>query len=550
MPTPLDPELVDQIRASLYSGRGVRLSGNDAPTTMLEPSTELTPEGDAFFTGKLDKVAELLDRGFIVNIDSQGAILATTPDHRSRYISTQESDIDVMDRLMVKQALEQGSKVSFERDGSLVIDAVADAAVPTAEVAAARFAEFERLADSGQINSELAEGRDFQFDEAVVPMSLEDPFDTVSELEAEAEALQLGVDAARDRMLPEFTNAKETAELERVAAEGRLAMTKAEEEMALQQAAASGEAAASAAQGAADQRALAQQFRDAGDEARAEVSETDARNLDAVESVHRKVEIAALATADAAKDRVAAETGAVESATLASATVNAHYSGLEQVLDEQQEQVSGARQAAAKLAEAERLEAALPDLEARGVEGTERIRSAITEHRAAAEALVQQAGLRETTGVVVTGEDASEIVEPNAFDPSTLDAEQFDPEQFDPEQFELDSLRIGMIVGPDRFDPPPPDALPAPAHEPEGDDDGTSVDKHPADEEPVEFKPASGPDDFEVKPPSELEAPDGWLLAADASDFEGDMASARDDFASEIADIDELEDDLDGLAEL
>lgn len=440
MPTPLDPELVDQIRTSLYSGRGVRLSGNDSPTTMLEPSTEMTAEGDAFFTGKLDKIAELLDRGFVVNIDSQGAILATTPDHRSRYISTQETDIDVMDRLMVKQALEQGSKVSIERDGSLVIDAVADAAVPTAEVAAARFAEFERLADSGQINSELAEGRDFQFDESAVPMAppendnrLEDPFDTAAELEAEAEALQLGVDAARDRMLPEFANDKETAEIERVAAEGRLAMTKAEDEMALQQAVASGEAAASAAQGAADQRALAQQFRDAGDEARAEASETDATNLDAVEAVHRNVERAALAVADAARERVTTETEAVQSATLASAAVNARYSELDQALDEQQEQVSGARLAAAELAEAERLEAALPDLEARGVEGTERIRAAIAEHRAAAEVLVQQAELRETTDITVTCDEFTGEMPAAALVPDEVMPDDVNPDKVLPD---------------------------------------------------------------------------------------------------------------------
>ena len=412
MPTPLDPELVDQIRASLYSGRGVRLSGNDAPTTMLEPSTELTAEGDAFLTGKLDKIAELLDRGFVVNIDSQGAILAATPDHRSRYISTQETEIDVMDRLMIKQALEQGSKVSFEPDGSLVIDAVPDGAAPSAEVAAARFAEFERLADSGQINGALADGLEYQFDESVVPMTvvqnaapLDDPFDTAAELEAEAAALQLGVDAARDLSLPEFSANKLAAENERMAAERRLAMTTTERDSAERQAAAASAEAMEMAEAAANKRAEAADARAGGEIAAAAAIDADAANFEAMAALHAGAADNAREVLDAAEGRLAEETAAVDRLTVASDEVNQEASRLETVLDEQEGQVFYAEKAAAELAEAERLEAALPDLEARGVEGTERIEAAIAEHRAQAEALVQKGHLRDTTGITVTGDD-------------------------------------------------------------------------------------------------------------------------------------------------
>ena len=412
MPTPLDPELVDQIRASLYSGRGVRLSGNDAPTTMLEPSTELTAEGDAFLTGKLDKIAELLDRGFVVNIDSQGAILAATPDHRSRYISTQETEIDVMDRLMIKQALEQGSKVSFEPDGSLVIDAVPDGAAPSAEVAAARFAEFERLADSGQINGALADGLEYQFDESVVPMTvvqnaapLDDPFDTAAELEAEAAALQLGVDAARDLSLPEFSANKLAAENERMAAERRLAMTTTERDSAERQAAAASAEAMEMAEAAANKRAEAADARAGGEIAAAAAIDADAANFEAMAALHAGAADNAREVLDAAEGRLAEETAAVDRLTVASDEVNQEASRLETVLDEQEGQVFYAEKAAAELAEAERLEAALPDLQARGVEGTERIEAAIAEHRAQAEALVQKGHLRDTTGITVTGDD-------------------------------------------------------------------------------------------------------------------------------------------------
>ena len=272
MPTPLDPELIEQIRASLYEGRGVRLFGDDAPTTMLEPSTVMTPVGEAFFLGKLEKIAELLDQGFVVNIDSQGSILAVTPDRQSRYISTQETEIDVMDRLMVRQALEAGAKVSFEQDGSLVIDGHDSPTPPSAAHAAAQYAEFERLADSGDINSALDAGQDFVFDAAAVadpspPLSppVDDPFDTAAELEAEAASLEMGVDVARGLSLSEYSQDKTTAEVERVAAEGRLAMAKAEEESAVQQASSSGATRASMREAAADQRTMAQEALDAGD---------------------------------------------------------------------------------------------------------------------------------------------------------------------------------------------------------------------------------------------------------------------------------------------
>ena len=58
-----------------------------------------------------------------------------------------------------------------------------------------------------------------------------------------------------------------------------------------------------------------------------------------------------------------------------------HAKQLEDVFDAQEDQAKEYRRAAAELTEAERLEAALPDLEARGVPGVDRIRTAAAEHR-------------------------------------------------------------------------------------------------------------------------------------------------------------------------
>jgi len=564
MATPLDPELVDQIRESLYAGRGVRLVGDEPPVAKLDTLTPMTADGEAFLNAKLEKVAELLDRGFIVNIDSDGSILAQTPDHRSRYISTQEAEIDVMDRLMVKAALEQGATVAFEADGSLAITAAATPTLPNAAHAAAQFAEFERIADAGDINAEIAAGRDFTFDASAVPDPapapvVEDPFDTAAELEAEADALQLGIDAARDLSLPEYVAGKEAAELERLDAEGRLAMARAQHDTALQQASASNAAAFEVRESASYQRALAQELRDAGDEAQADAHDADAINLEAVALVHANVAAAATATADAADERITAETEAVDSSTAASVAVNTQHSGRERVFGEQEDQVSNARAAAAELAEAERLEAALPDLEARGVEGLERVRSAIAEHRAAAEALVEQGNLRATTGIVLEGSTDPDVIDPDVVDPIDFELGIFDRNLVEQEPVEQEPVDQGFSVGDDGadFNMADPDLIRPPQVtldplEPRPTDPlGATPDPIEPDEiEPDEFEPAPiGPEAFEIKDPMQFDASAEVPLDLDDAGADGSMSAPVDDFASDIADIAEMEDDLDGLAD-
>lgn len=424
MPTPLDPELVAQIRESLHAGRGVRLFGDEPPVAKLDVLTPMTAEGEAFLDGKLEKIAELLERGFVVNIDNDGAILAGTPDNRSRYISTMETEIDAMDRLMVKTALEQGATVAIEADGSLVINAAAAPTTVPAATAAAQFAEFERMADSGQIGTELAAGRDFNFDAAAVAApvtaapvaaaAIEDPFDTAAELVVEAEGLQMGLDAARELALPEYINDRQEAEVQRMAAERQLAMTNAERDVAQRQAAAAQATVVSSTLEAASYRVQAAQMREQGKASQAAAVEGDAENLDAIATANVQIAQAAQLEFEKADSRVAAETAELDRLTVASQEVNAEAYAFEEVLNEQQAQVANAREAAKELAEAERLEAALPDMEARGVEGLDRIRTAIAEHRAKAENFVEQGKLRETTGIVVTEHDKTdpEVAEP------------------------------------------------------------------------------------------------------------------------------------------
>jgi hypothetical protein len=61
--------------------------------------------------------------------------------------------------------------------------------------------------------------------------------------------------------------------------------------------------------------------------------------------------------------------------------------------------------------------------------------------------------------------------------------------------------------------------------------------------------PAADPDAFEVELPSEPAAPAVVSLDLD-SDSEGAMSAPAEDFATEIADIAQMDDVLDGLTDL
>ncbi len=578
MATPLDPELVAQIRESLFAGRGVRLVADSPPVAKLDVLTPMTVEGEAFFEGKLEKIAELLDRGFVVNIDSDGSILAQTPDSRSRYISTQESDIDVMDRIMVKTALEQGASVGFEADGSLVINAAVTPTTVPAATAAAQFAEFERIADSGQIGVELAAGRDFEFEAAAVPTTtpvpapLDDPFDTAAELQAEADSLQLGADAARAVMLPEYVAEKSEAESQRTFAERQLAMTAAEVASADQQASTAQAQALDFREKAQDQRGEAISFRAQGQEREALEAEANADNLLSVATMHDRTAEEATQAGRSAKVRLGEETEALADATAGSEAVNDKYRAQDGVYGEQTDEAMDARSAAAELAEAERLEQALPDLEARGVAGLERVRAAIVEHRAAAETFIEQGNLRATTGIVVTGGDADVVVDPDDPDldvsgpdptdldldvsgPDPTDHDVLDPEPIDPYPFDPDGTQPGdasdvsfAMIDPDAYPTELPPALTVPdSSEPaqKDSDDSSNL---------ITPQHATGPDSFDPKPidPRSFDfgvhEPEPQVEIEVVVDDDGVQPSA-DDFAETVADIDEMVDDLDEIGD-
>ncbi|MDO8362249.1 MAG: hypothetical protein Q7V88_05085, partial [Actinomycetota bacterium] len=215
---------------------------------------------------------------------------------------------------------------------------------------------------------------------------------------------------------------------------------------------------------------------------------------------------------------------------------------LEHVFEEQEDQVSSARQAAAELAEAERLEAALPDLEARGVEGLDRVRAAIAGHRATAEALVEHGNLRATTGIVVEGSADARVVDPDVVDPNVVDPDVVDPDvdlnMIDPD-----------VIDPDVIDPQ--SQYPQPADPGSTDPDDLTPDLiDPSQSEPDRFEPKSvGPEVIEMDEPSRFDAPAEVPLDLDDAGADGAMNAPMDDFAADVVEIAELEADLDGLAD-
>jgi hypothetical protein len=211
----------------------------------------------------------------------------------------------------------------------------------------------------------------------------EDPvvLDTATEFEAEAEALELGAGAARvgaleDMLLGERAaiTKRDEAGRQRAAAEGAAKEAERQADDALQR----GNAMARFEQ---DAWSKADAAKAAGDTGLAQEATESAQGL-AVMKINARLEEEAAREA-LTRHRATAARHADEEQRFDADVIGAkrHAKQVEDVFDAQEEQATEYRTAAAALREAERLEAALPDLEARGVSGVERIRNAAAEQR-------------------------------------------------------------------------------------------------------------------------------------------------------------------------
>ena len=245
--------------------------------------------------------------------------------------------------------------------------------------------------------------------------------DTVDEFEAEAAALDLGAGAARIGALEDMLHGE------------RAAITR-RDEAGRERAAAEG-AAREAERQADDARDRGNEFakfeqeswrkadaaKAAGDTALAQEATESAQGL-AVMKINARLEEETAREA-LAKHRATAARHADEEQRFEAEVVGTKRRAkeLEDVFDTQEEQAKEYRVAAAELREAERLEEALPDLEARGVPGVERIRTAAAEHRRLAAEAAERGNAfdKPVTGPTLRCR-RSTAAEPGAHPPVTL----------------------------------------------------------------------------------------------------------------------------------
>ncbi|MEZ5270687.1 MAG: hypothetical protein R2694_00055 [Ilumatobacteraceae bacterium] len=220
---------------------------------------------------------------------------------------------------------------------------------------------------------------------------MDDPFDTAAELAAEASMMEQRAAAAREAMLD---------------TKGQEYLEGARQHSSLHRAAAAAEAEAKVAgEQAALHRSWTASFLDEATdldrkaaEADAAGNTTDAAELreDAQRAMHRAEESAAWAVDDAAAQQAALARKADVDRQLddLGTTSAGHFDQMdaeELRFDEMEDAALVMRTAAAQLAEAERLDAAAADLEARGVAGGDRVRDAAAQARADAADTVDQA---------------------------------------------------------------------------------------------------------------------------------------------------------------
>ena len=383
------------MRKALREGKDVTLAPDGkvyVSSTAVNPMSEAQ---EAFIESKLGHVVELARAGYGVGVKPDGRIFADRADHLSKVMYDPDPALSEQQQLLVRQGISDGAHVQVHADGRVEYFLARDTPKPAAAQVARLQAAFDEQISSGRLLAEMTNGMslsanpDGSLDYRTVhpgpePVLFpEDPvvLDTAAEFEAEADALELGAGAARvgaleDMLLGERAaiTKRDEAGRQRAAAEGAATEAERQADDALQR----GDAMARFEQEA---RSKADAAKAAGDTALAQEATESAQGL-AVMKINARLEEEAAREA-LTRHRATAARHADEEQRFDADVIGAkrHAKKVEDVFDAQEEQAKEYRTAAEALGGAERLEAALPDLEARGVPGVERIRTAAAEQR-------------------------------------------------------------------------------------------------------------------------------------------------------------------------
>ena len=400
-----------QMRDALRAGKRVVLApdGHVYVAADADKTTPMTEAQETFIEAKLGQVIEMARQGYGVSVSPDGTIAAERMDHKARVRLDMDKGFNEQERMLIQQAVSDGALVRLHPDGRVEYFQPNDAKPPTGEHARDMERVIAEEISSGRLAKAWQDGETLavQPDGSIVyqrvaegPPAVEfpedvrwghDPLTSADQLEAEAQSLDLGVGAARLGEHQDFQDAtakaaeqRDTAARAKAAADASAA--EADRQVAARTAALDG-IRAEQARVAAE----ATQKRDAGDVTGAEELAERFGQLLADERMAGEQLAAAQAAAGTSR---AAATKAAEDLASGEAGVAAagqRRDQLEDVFDRQEDQARVYRQAAAEMAEAERLDAAYTDLASRNVPDAERVKEAAAQHRAKAEELRTQA---------------------------------------------------------------------------------------------------------------------------------------------------------------
>jgi hypothetical protein len=394
-----------EMRDALRAGKRVTLAHDGHVYVGTEAGTPMSDADESWIESKLGHVIEMARQGYGVSVSPDGSISADRADHLAKARYDNDPGFNEQDIILIKTGIQDGALVRLHTDGHIEYFLPKDAVKPSAADAARLQTFIDEEISSGRLEQAWKNGETLAAkpDGSVVyqrvgegPAPVEFPEDggpvrevpdTADELEAEALGLELGAGAARILTNEEY----ETAALDAV---------KQRDAAARARATAEGAATAADAQLAEHQRVVqrianeradvaksAENYRNAGDAARAEEQSEKLARLD-IE--HR------IAQQEVADARAAAETS--RAAVTKHAQDEAKFEGQvkdswatrtrnEFAQDNQEDQARVYRQAAIEMREAERLDEAYADLQSRGVAGAERVKEAADQARERAEGL-------------------------------------------------------------------------------------------------------------------------------------------------------------------
>jgi hypothetical protein len=432
-----------EMREALRAGKTVTLAYDGKVYVSPDAKAPMTEAHESFIESKLGHVIELARQGYGVTVRSNGEIFADRADHLSKVMYDPDPALSEQQRGLIQLGVREGAQVRVHSDGRVEYFLAKDAKPPPADEAAKLQTWVDDEIASGRMGVALQKGETMSLnpdgsvayihtapgpDPVLFPEDVGQGPATADEMDAEAKSLELGAGAGRILETREYETAAGDAVTKRDAATLEREAAKARMEAAERQVGEKQEVLDRVRAEQQDVAARATQLRDSGDLAGAEELAERWYRLRADERIAGQEIAGAQAALDKGRLDFVHRAQEVREHESAAGAAFRQYRKVEDVFDEQEDQARTYRQAATELREAERLEAAYADLQARGVPGAERVKEAAAQHRAQAEGLAGRARAYDEQGVPTsqgpTGDTVGDETAVAAFAPDLDAADQ------------------------------------------------------------------------------------------------------------------------------